>query len=258
MAIALNSPELRSNVPAIFASNPDPKVSENYTFVPTMEVLRILDSQGWEIHKASQQKTRNSGAAEFTKHMLSLRHPDLGGTTELGGLVPQITLINSHDWSSKFKIIIGIFRLLCTNGLIAACGDVLQYNVRHDRIHEDISTVMARIGSASHRLIEKAGEWDSKRLSDEQVMNFAREATSYRFPQLEGSDRDAVAERMQAPRRSGDLDNTLWNVYNRVQENGIRGGFRLNRRSARELTNIANNVRFNQQLWALAETYSLN
>jgi hypothetical protein len=52
---------------------------------------------------------------DFTKHMLRLRRHDQINGKE----VPEIILLNSHDGSSSYKMIPGMFRQVCSNGLVA-------------------------------------------------------------------------------------------------------------------------------------------
>ncbi|EBA7968526.1 DUF945 domain-containing protein, partial [Salmonella enterica] len=37
-----------------------------------------------------------------------------------GKEVPEIILLNSHDGSSSYQMVPGLFRFICTNGLV--CG----------------------------------------------------------------------------------------------------------------------------------------
>lgn len=54
-------------------------------------------------------------------------------------------------------------------------------------------------------------------------------------------------------------DDSLWNVFNRVQEGIIRGGMLVknietgNHQHARAVTSISENVRINKALWSLQE-----
>ena len=56
-------------------------------------------------------------------------------------------------------------------------------------------------------------------------------------------------------RRQEDIGSDLWTVFNRVQENTIRGGFKGEgqKRQSRELTNIDALSRVNLNLWNAAE-----
>ena len=60
-------------------------------------------------------------------------------------------------------------------------------------------------------------------------------------------------------RRREDTGNDLWSVFNRVQENTVRGGLRFRneetgrRNRTREVKGIDQNIRLNRALWELAE-----
>nr|ULG18986.1 hypothetical protein RM5p2_00045 [Serratia proteamaculans] len=71
--------------------------------------------KGFQPYYATQSRTRIADKREFTKHMLRLRRHD----QIQGKEVPEIILLNSHDGSSSYKMIPGMFRQICTNGLVA-------------------------------------------------------------------------------------------------------------------------------------------
>ena len=251
--ISLDSPTLAQACPAIFATAPAEKVSAAYTFVPTHEVLRTLESHGWGITSAKQQKAFKSDPSTG-KHMVSMRHRDHSPVArELGALQFQVNLVNSHDWSSRLNLSLGMFRLVCTNGLIASVGDYVSYNVRHDNIREDVETVLARINSGSQRMLSVVQSWAEIKVDP---LEFGRKAAKIRFETLEGTDLDVAARNMVEVRRATDAENTLWNVYNRAQEAGMRGGFRVRQRAARQISNIRNEYQFNENLWQLAENFA--
>nr|WP_256387615.1 DUF932 domain-containing protein [Citrobacter sp. L55] len=60
---------------------------------------------------------RDPERREHTKHMLRLRRE--GQIT--GKQVPEIILLNSHDGSSSYQMLPGLFRAVCQNGLV--CGE---------------------------------------------------------------------------------------------------------------------------------------
>ena len=52
-----------------------------------------------------------------TKHMLRLRHASQINGDEAN----EVVLINSHDGTSSYQMLAGMFRFVCQNGLV--CGD---------------------------------------------------------------------------------------------------------------------------------------
>ena len=46
-------------------------------------------------------------------------------------LIPQIILTNSHDGFNSFKFMLGIFRLVCSNGLVVCDNQMVNMTIRH-------------------------------------------------------------------------------------------------------------------------------
>jgi hypothetical protein len=100
----------------VFGSDKHESRSDRYTYIPTITILESLQREGFEPFFACQTKVRDQSKREHTKHMLRLRRA--GQLT--GHQVPEIILLNSHDGSSSYQMLPGLFRGVCTNGLV--CG----------------------------------------------------------------------------------------------------------------------------------------
>jgi hypothetical protein len=94
---------------------------------------------------------------------------------------------------------------------------------------------------------------------------FAEAAHTVRFADSEGTvDTPITASMLLTPRRRDDAGNNLWETFNRVQENAVKGGLRaraerkLGQRfgrmvRTREVKGIDQDVKLNRALWQLAE-----
>ena len=253
----LSREDIQAIAPSVYAIRPASHVSEDYHFVNTGEVLDILGREGWQPFEAKQQKVRNQEKREGTKHMVSLRNPNIDITgLDLGGLIPTFTVVNSHDWSSRFKVMVGIFRLVCSNGMMIADGFVQGFNIRHDHITDDIEIVMARFSSTATKILETARVWDSTQLDEYAIQQFSLQAAKIRFGE-NSENLEAQARALNMARRSADMGNSLWRVFNRIQENSIRGGVKFQgmKRRIRALTNIDAEVSVNNDLFNLAANF---
>ena len=109
---------LREVCPLAFAkkaTNPD--VSGKYLFVNTETIIDDLDKLGWKPVQAAQRKSRGQSTI-FSKHMIAFQNPDLKIKGKDGDdSFPRIIMTNSHDGMQAFKFSVGIFRLVCSNGL---------------------------------------------------------------------------------------------------------------------------------------------
>jgi len=88
-----------------------------YTYIPTITLLESLKQEGFQPFFACQTRVRDLNKRDHTKHMLRLRRE--GQIT--GKQVPEIILLNSHDGSSSYQMLPGLFRFVCQNGLV--CGE---------------------------------------------------------------------------------------------------------------------------------------
>ena len=255
----LDTDTIRHLAPSVYATKPANHVSADYKFVNTGEVLNTLQSEGWGPVFAVQQKVRRSFVADRangTKHMVLLRQLESKAqATGLGGLIPTMQIINSHDWSSRFEASFGMYRLVCSNGLIAAGAEFASFSIRHDTVAEDIQKILGRFNSYSTKMMDRAEKWASVQVSDSFRNRYAMDAARIRFGEDANSDH---ADSLLVTRRVEDVDANLWNLYNTVQENALKGGNKQGnmKRRSRELTNIGKAVEVNSELFTLTENYA--
>jgi len=104
----LGEDQIRAAAPSIFAAGKHASRSERYTYIPTIEVLRGLQKEGFEPFMVAQGRSRVEGKSEFTKHMIRMRH---AGQVQSRPEASEIILINSHDGASSYQMLAGLFRL---------------------------------------------------------------------------------------------------------------------------------------------------
>lgn len=243
--------QLMAVAPSIFAQEPHSSRSARYTYIPTIDVLNGLRKEGFEPFFAAQAKSRIEGKTEFTKHMLRLRHVNDIAKTE----VNEIILVNSHDGTSSYQMIAGMFRFVCTNGMV--CGDTINdIRVPHkgnitDNVIDAAYTIVDDFDNANQSMetmksIELTG--------DEQEI-FARASLALKYEENAPID----SRKLLTPKRwQDDKDDSVWSNFNRIQENLIRGGQRGfnasgNRTTTREVKSIDTNIKLNKALWILAD-----
>lgn len=260
----MNLEQLEVVAPAAFSTQAAPHVSDRYTHVRTADIVERMMDQGFTIRSASQQKTqkRTAGKEAFQKHRISMQMPvNNGDSRALGQIFPTVDLINSGDWSSTFTMAVGLFRLVCTNGMVAPFGAANEsIKVRHDRVDEDTFSAIQQAMDKAPALFQFANDAEKFGMSDTEIERFGRAAARIRFG-LDPEDTvdPSMVRGLLGARRGMDANSDLWSVFNRVQENGTRGGFKVpdanNRlRRVRERRNIVADVNWNQDLWALTQS----
>lgn len=260
---ALTNDELQAACPSIFATEAHESRSARFAPVPTITVLDGLRAEGFEPFSAVQARTRVEGKAEFTKHMVRLRHRSL---TNTDGDSFEIVLVNANDGTSAYQMIPGFFRFVCDNGLMT--GETFnEVKVRHsgNAIGEVIEGAYTVLQDAP-LVADQVSRWKSISLQDREREALAEAAHMLRFPDAhaEESTKQApiTAQALLSPRRSSDRATDLWTAFNVVQENTIKGGLRgrvldangrIARRTTREVAGIDQNRSLNRALWLLTE-----
>lgn len=261
---ALSNEELRVRVPSIFATEAHESRSERFAPIPTIEVLDGLRAEGFDPFFAQQARTRIEGKAEFTKHMLRLRHRSI---TNDEGQAFEIILVNANDGTSSYQMVPGFFRFVCANGLM--CGETFnEVKVRHsgNAVGEVIEGAYTVLQEAP-LVAEQVSRFKSITLNDDERQIMAEAAHMIRFPDAYNTDAPksapVEANALLKIQRSADRASDLWTAFNVVQENTIRGGLRgalqrtesgrLVRRSTREVTGIDQNKALNRALWMITE-----
>jgi hypothetical protein len=253
----LDNDQLRSIVPAAFATEPAKDVSDRYRFISTLNIIESLRGEGFEVVRAIQDRTRKNTAPELTKHMIHLRHRDhINSQMVVGQAVPEIKLINSHDRSATFSLQAGLFRLICSNGMtVADKNQGMLVKGRHtgeDNLH-DIIEGTYRIIEEFPRIAHRVDEFQRLELSSDDQLRFGRAAGLLQWDDVS----DELARGLIAARRTEDTANDLWTVMNRIQENVVRGGVEYhatNRKAkTRGIGTIDGDDRFNTHLWSLTE-----
>ena len=96
-------------------------LSKHYSFVPTSRVINDLRTLGWNPVDAVQVKARKQSTNGYQKHMVTFENESY--KTEGATEYPQLLLTNSHDGGNAFTLSAGIFRLVCSNGLVIKTED---------------------------------------------------------------------------------------------------------------------------------------
>ncbi len=148
MTSIISRDDLRTLAPSVFATTPWEGMSNSYRFIPTSDVLDLLEDQGFRVTSARQSRSRIPGKAPFTRHMLRLRHGDFIGTERE---VPEVVLFNSHDRSSAYKPYTGILRFAFENGLVVQSADCGSFSIRHSGSRD----LFAQVREATARIMDE-------------------------------------------------------------------------------------------------------
>ncbi|EKC4779474.1 DUF945 domain-containing protein [Salmonella enterica] len=247
----LTHEELMQYTPSVFGEDKHTSRSEKYTYIPTITLLENLRREGFKPFFACQSRVRDPGRRDYTKHMLRLRRA--GQIT--GQQVPEIIILNSHSGESSFQLLPGMWRQVCANGLV--CGQSFgEIRVPHrGDIAEKVIEGAYDVLGVFERVEEKREAMQSLLLPPPAQQALAKAALTYRF----GEEHQPVAAtQILTPRRYEDRKDDLWSVFNRIQENLLKGGLpgrtaKGKRSHTRAVNGIDGDVKLNRALWVMAE-----
>ncbi|HED2997074.1 TPA: DUF945 domain-containing protein [Citrobacter freundii] len=247
----LTREELMQVVPSVFGEDKHASRSERYSYIPTITLLENLQREGFQPFFACQSRVRDLSKREHTKHMLRLRRA--GQIT--GQQVPEIILLNSHDGSSSYQMLPGIFRSVCTNSLV--CGQSFgEIRVPHKgNVVEKVIEGAYEVLGVFDRVEEKRDAMQSLLLPPAAQQAMANAALTYRFGEKH---QPVTATQILTPRRYEDRQDDLWTTYQRLQENLLKGGLpgrtaKGKRSHTRAVNGIDGDVKLNRALWVMAE-----
>lgn len=249
--------QLRSQLPQAFATAPAARVSARYSFIPTSQILTDLDTLGWKIRSITNPRYKSTNKQLHGKHLVRLFNPSIQINSEGDVNNVEIALYNSSDGSSRFRMEVGIFRMVCSNGLVVKSQDFGGINMRHSGYSfEALRTSIDEMIAGLPNVVTKINTFAARQLTPEEMRQLAQGAYN-----LRNSGRAATPEELEAiltPRRAADAPNNLWTVFNRVQEAILTGGNLLvdargRMRTARPIRNLDKGLKLNQELWQLAE-----
>lgn len=244
MINTLTLEEAIKQAPAINADQPSSKVSSKYSFISTRSILEKALDAGWLIREVKQARGGITGQHKVSLIHQSQQHLDLNSVEGF----PQMNIINSHDLTKRFLYVMGYYRLVCENGLIAPTGMTAQIKTLHRFSNDKMSELTVALDQAQYgfqTVQESINNLKERILTPEEKQALARFAYYIRFRYRMQQPRKLNQEELLTPRRTEDSGDDLWKTFNVIQENVSRGGGSL----GKGITQFQDDVRFNQELW---------
>jgi hypothetical protein len=262
-ARALTEDEMRTLAPSIFATTAHTSRSERFRPIPTIDVVRGLQREGFQPVAVKQCGSRDLDRRDFTKHMIRLRRLDDVAKYTTGDTVAEVILKNANDGTAAYDLLAGLFKILCLNSLVAQTDAMESLRVKHtgDVEHRVIEGTY-RVLDTAVAALEAPREWSTIMLDRDEQHAFAEAAHVVRFADAEGKVETPVKpQQLLIARRTADQQPNLWNTFNVIQENTIKGGLtamgvdannRPRRSTTRAVNGIDQDVKLNKALFTLA------
>jgi len=231
-------------------------VTERYAFISTAQFIQDVQSFGYTLDRTSAPR-RGLGM-----HSMTFSHADM---PKIDGLEMRFLATNSHNGTSAFRLYIQILVQVCSNGLVAwqskENAKVIHRGYALDKVQDALTLVRSQFDST----LQTVEQMKQRDVSPESGAEFLKQAVELRDA------RPFAVIDLQRVQHREQTENNAWNVFNRVQESVIRGGYRtveqaqydmprqgivkgqnIPGRKARELTAIRDKVNVNTKLWQIA------
>lgn len=227
-------------------------VTEKYRFIPTSEFIQDMMSMGYALER-TQAPRKGLGL-----HSMVFSHPSL---PKVDGLDIRLLATNSHDATSAFRLHIQVGVGVCANVLVAfipgleASTRIVHRGYAVERLASAVDMLRNKVGSVTSTV----ARMQATELAEADITSYAmlasqlRDAKPFRWTDL------AVA------RHAEQASPSVWNVFNRIQESLIKGGYGTLACSpeggwhqgvkARAVTAVREKIRINLTLWKLAESF---
>ena len=258
----LSQEEIAKYAPQVYTDHAYDKTSKKYTFIPTFQIIEDMKKLGWEVCQAVAMKTSDKIQAKYGKHMIKFFNPSIFIKGEDGNVeaYPQILIMNNHRGWGRFKFEIGVFRLVCSNGLVVKDRDMGSFVFRHlGYSFDELKKLVNQAVEALPNVVMKINTLSDKTMTAKEQFEFAKKALKVRLGEERECTDEEVRQVLQSTRKQDD-GNSVWKVFNRVQEHLVKGGFETTTatgsvRKVRKITNMLKDVELNQRLWELTEDF---
>lgn len=257
---------LRAEFPAVFNHRRSTSVSEDYQQYRSDEVIEIMEGHGLRLVEISQEKMSWSRkrqphtqihAMRFMSPQIALR--DFG----VGDSRPEVVVMNSHDGRSTFKAMAGVFRLVCSNGMIVGdqqFGSVVRRHYGEANTFAKVKEIIADLPRVVATVSERIADWSALSLTAKEQLALAKLLMETR-----GVPSWLLPEQVLEARRDGERVNSdgvrdMWTTFNVLQEgltnaNVARLTGEGRGRSIQPITGTVGAIKTNQALWTKAEDY---
>ncbi len=230
----------------IDAVMPHERTSSRYSFISSKTFVDDMASNGWHLTKTLGRSKTGLG-----KHLMRFRNEAY--KLPSGDFV-EVLCLNAHDGTSSFRLTLGIYRLVCSNGLVVGTDLVQTARIRHvGYTASKVQAALKQVLSYNQALQASIARLQATQASEAFKLAIVKKACEVRKVSLVDIQSALRAVRLAV------TENTQWNVLNRVQEHFVNGGLvgvnaDNERYTVRRITGAVPTLEFNQALFNAATT----
>jgi hypothetical protein len=249
MTSNLNTDKINSILNNIEHSN-----SDKYKLFSTERAVKPFLEQGFTMSKFQ-------GKGAMSAHIVRLRHDSL----KIGEDFIEVVLTNSYDGTTCFKVNLGIFRLVCSNGMVVG-KSLFNRSVKHigESFYFDVNAAINDALNNVESVKTSILKLQNTQLNDEQIFNLASKVFTERLSTVKNLTMIDLYGALK-PTRLGDSGKDAYTILNIIQERCLRGGIQyetmkatdikgrieneVKRNTTRSVCNVQNTLKLNQMVF---------
>src|SRR5258708_11526476 len=273
---SLSNEEIGRLAPSVMAVAPYEAMSEKYLMIPTIQLIDGLRDEGYVPTSVMVCRSRSEGKKAHAQHLIRFCQerylysdaPD----------VPEVVMRNNSCGDGAYKFWQGVFRMVCTNGLITGDINSAISVIHRGNILENVLQATYKIAEEAEATMETIAQMKQIELTRREQLLLAEFAVKARFGSgsdepseeqvIEGEYREmsspststALVTTTYAPEqllrvhRRADTGTDLYTTMNVIQENAIKGSAhgwdtKGHRHTARAVKGIDQTVKVNTLPW---------
>lgn len=211
-------------------------------YIPTLDVIEKLQDEGWQLSGVNEQRGKSR---KIINNYVQMQHPDFAIKNSKGKneALASLTITNSCNGSKPMQLDLGVYRQVCSNGLIVFEQAAESEVIKHVQVnYNNLDQFIANVSRKTSTVLNEFEQLKNTHLSTSDMRKLANEAARLRYNNLE----DINIDDLLSVNRIEDEGNDLWTVFNRIQEN-----------LTADVSNLNEDIRLNKQLFSLANQYAL-
>jgi hypothetical protein len=220
------------------------RIKQKPFYIPTAEVIGMLQKDGWLIKGVAEQRGKNR---KISSNYVQLHHPDFEMKNKLGKIeaISSLTISNSCNGNQPLTMDLGLYRQVCSNGMIRFDEHAERTQIKHTEINaKDLFKFIQSVNNKTDKVLASFGIFQNKNMTVEEAREFAYKAAQLRYTEDQIS--DITINDLLSVNRIEDEGNDLWTVFNRVQEN-----------LTADVSNFNFDIMLNKQLFSLADALAI-
>jgi hypothetical protein len=253
--------ELRKEFPAVFADRPSSRVSENYQMYRSDEIIEQMLEKGMRLVEIAQQRARSRNPSTQL-HTLRFQPKEAPAIFGINDSVPEVVVMNGHDGRNKFRALAGVFRFICSNGMVVAdqeLGAVIRRHFGENNTFAKVQTILNELPETVNLMSGRILDWSTLMLDEKQQTSLAAKLIRARGTPDWVEPVQVLEARRETEEKDADGKRNLWTTFNVLQENltnsTIENGAEGRHGRMRPITGAWGSVKANESLWATADKF---